>query len=87
MNFMMYGLPVVAYVDPRSEVAHIVEESGGGWVLDNSRPEDFARSLREITSSNGDVARRGEAALAYATARFSLDSFARSFDEVLRAVR
>ena len=29
MNFMMYGLPVVASVDPRSEVARIVEDVRG----------------------------------------------------------
>jgi colanic acid biosynthesis glycosyl transferase WcaI len=87
MNFMMYGLPVAAYVDPRSEVARIVEDSGGGWVLDNSTPERFARSLQEITSSNGDLQRRSEAARNYARARFSLDAFAESFEAVLQEVR
>ncbi|MCA1703927.1 MAG: glycosyltransferase family 4 protein, partial [Actinobacteria bacterium] len=35
MNFMMYGLPVLAAVNPDSEVARIVEKSGGGWVVDS----------------------------------------------------
>ena len=38
MNFMAYGLPVIAAVNPGGEVARIVRESGGGWVADSSGP-------------------------------------------------
>jgi colanic acid biosynthesis glycosyl transferase WcaI len=86
MNFMMYGLPVVASVDPGSEVAHIVNTSGGGWVVDNADPSVFARALREITASPGEIARRAAAAREYASRHFEIEAFAARFDEALHRV-
>jgi colanic acid biosynthesis glycosyl transferase WcaI len=86
MNFMMYGLPIVASVDPGSEVAHIVRASGGGWVVDNADPTVFAKALRTITESPAEIARRAAAAREYAAAHFKIDAFAEHFDRVLRRV-
>jgi colanic acid biosynthesis glycosyl transferase WcaI len=86
MNFMMYGLPIVASVDPGSEVAHIVRESGGGWIVDNADPTVFARALREITASREEIARRAAAARDYAESRFNVNAFAAHFDAVLHDV-
>jgi colanic acid biosynthesis glycosyl transferase WcaI len=86
MNFMMYGLPVVASVDPDSEVAHIVRESGGGWVVDNADPTTFASALREITASPDQIALRAVASREYAERHFDVASFARRFDDVLQGV-
>jgi colanic acid biosynthesis glycosyl transferase WcaI len=86
MNFMMYGLPVVASVDPGSEVARIVRASGGGWVVDNADPSLFARALAEITASPAEIARRAMAAREYATRTFDVAAFAARFDDVLRRI-
>ncbi len=86
MNFMMYGLPVVASVDPRSEVARIVRASGGGWVVDNADPLVFARALGEITKSPAEIARRAAAARAYASQNYNRQAFAARFDAVIRSV-
>ena len=86
MNFMMYGLPVVASVDPRSEVARIVQASGGGWVVDNRDPGRFAFALRQISGSDGEIDRRGAAAREYALRNFSVQAFAAQFESVLRGV-
>jgi colanic acid biosynthesis glycosyl transferase WcaI len=86
MNFMMYGLPIVAAVDPGSEVAHIVRSSGGGWIVDNGDPALFARALREITQSREEIARRAEAARNYAALHFNVDAFAQHFGRVLHQV-
>ena len=83
MNFMTYGLPIVASVDPGSEVAHIVRTSGGGWIVDNGDPAMFARALREITASREEIARRSEAAREYAASHFNVDAFAQQFDRAL----
>ena len=85
MNFMMYGLPVLASVDTRSEVARIVEASGGVMV-DNADPNVFAKAVREITESTDEIARRGAAAAEYAAQNFNVDAFAANFDDVLRQV-
>jgi colanic acid biosynthesis glycosyl transferase WcaI len=84
MNLMAYGLPVLASVDPRSEVARIVDASGGGWVVDNADPGRFAAMLREVTRSDTDIARRAAAARRYALEHFSLETFATRFDQMLR---
>jgi colanic acid biosynthesis glycosyl transferase WcaI len=86
MNLMMYGLPVLASVDPGSEVARIVNASGGGWVVDNSDPSHFASQLREVTASRAELERRAAAAYEYAQRNFTIEAFAASFDEVLRDV-
>jgi colanic acid biosynthesis glycosyl transferase WcaI len=83
MNFMAYGLPVVAVVDPRSEVAHIVGASGGGWIVDNADPAVLPRALRAIRESPEEIARRGAAAREYAAATFDVGAFAARFDDVL----
>jgi colanic acid biosynthesis glycosyl transferase WcaI len=86
MNFMMYGLPVVASVDPGSEVAHIVRTSGGGWIVDNADPAGFARALSDITRSPETIAARAGAAREYAVQNFNVDAFAARFHAVLQRV-
>lgn len=83
MNFMAYGLPVLAAVNPRSEVAKIVERSGGGWVVDSSRPESFPQKLAELLDRPSEVQERARAALRYAGEHFSVATFAERFDSLL----
>jgi glycosyltransferase involved in cell wall biosynthesis len=47
MNYMAYGLPVLASVRPDSETARIVRDSGGGWVTDAGDPSAFADAAAE----------------------------------------
>jgi colanic acid biosynthesis glycosyl transferase WcaI len=84
MNFMAQALPVIAAVNPDSEVARLVRESGAGWVVDSSRPELFPETIASALDQPEELARRGTAAHAYAVDRFSPAAFASSFDEVLR---
>jgi len=86
MNFMAYGLPIVAAVNPRSEVARIVERSGAGWVVDSGAPETFPTTLAAILADPGEIARRAEASRTYAQEHFTQEGFARRFDESLREV-
>jgi colanic acid biosynthesis glycosyl transferase WcaI len=84
MNFMMYGLPVIAAVNPRGEVARIVNESGGGWVADSSDPDSFPRTVARAHADPSEVARRSRAARLFAEKRFASRAFADRFEEVLR---
>ena len=86
MNFMMYGLPVLAAVNPGSEVARIVEQSGGGWVVDSSRPEVFPHKIAELLSRPEEVHERGRAAAEYAAEHFTVSAFADRFETVLLEV-
>jgi colanic acid biosynthesis glycosyl transferase WcaI len=86
MNFMAYGLPVLAAVNPRGEVARLVSESGAGWVVDSSVPEAFAREVARLAYARDEIREHGERAGTYAEQRFSQEGFAARFEETLRAV-
>jgi colanic acid biosynthesis glycosyl transferase WcaI len=85
MNFMAYGLPVLAAVNPSGEVARIVRESGAGWVVDSSDPDAFPRSAARLTSAAGAAEIRGRAVRAreYAAEHFSQTGFAARFEQTL----
>jgi colanic acid biosynthesis glycosyl transferase WcaI len=84
MNFMAYGLPVLAAVHPDGEVAKIVDEAGAGWVVDSSRPELFPQKVAELLRDRDEIARRGRASYEYAQRHFTQAGFAERFDESLR---
>jgi glycosyltransferase involved in cell wall biosynthesis len=87
MNFMAYGLPVVAAVREESEVARIVESAGAGWVSSSTDLDDFSATLDRILGDPGELSRRGRAGAAYAAQHFSPSRFADRFEAVLDDVR
>jgi colanic acid biosynthesis glycosyl transferase WcaI len=86
MNLMSRGVPVLASVNPRSEVARIVRESGAGWVVDAADPESFPSALRGILADQAELERRGEAGLEFARRNFSPEVVATRFEDVLSDV-
>lgn len=86
MNFMGYGIPIVASVRPDSEVARIVERSGGGWVTDSADPAQAAARIAAVLREPDLRADRGLKALAYARANFSPERAAERFEAALRNV-
>ncbi|MHB8693167.1 MAG: glycosyltransferase family 4 protein [Solirubrobacteraceae bacterium] len=83
MNFMAYGLPILAAVNPAGEVARIVTESGAGWVVDSSDPSSFPRELARLTDRPEELRERAQRALAYADAHFTQDAFVTRFEQRL----
>jgi colanic acid biosynthesis glycosyl transferase WcaI len=86
MNFMAYGLPIVAAVNPAGESARLVEKADAGWVADSSDPDLFPPTVVSALSDADDLRRRAEAARGYAEENFSRRAFAGSFDRLLRKV-
>ena len=84
MNFMGHGLPVVACVRPDSEVARIVEESGGGWVASNAEPGSWAEVVARVMQDRQERERRGRAGLAFAQRHFAPRTSLDQFEAVLR---
>lgn len=86
MNFMAYGLPVLAAVHPDGEVARLVREAGAGWVVDSSDPDAFPRELARLHHCRDELARRGAAARRYAQEHFTQAGFAQRFERTLTEV-
>jgi colanic acid biosynthesis glycosyl transferase WcaI len=86
MNFMAYGLPILAAVNPSGEVARIVQQAGAGWVVDSSDPDSFPRQLAEILRNPDEIAARGRAAYDYAQRHFTQSGFSERFDESLTEI-
>lgn len=86
MNFMAYGLPVLAAVNPNGEVARIVRESGGGWVVDSSNPSAFPQAVAQLSAERDEIQKRAVASRRYAQKHFSQSGFAERFEQVLLSV-
>jgi colanic acid biosynthesis glycosyl transferase WcaI len=86
MNYLAYGLPVLAAVNPAGEVARIVEQSGTGWVVDSSDPGAFPRAVARLTEHPDEVRDRAARAVVYAGEHFTQAGFAAQFERTLAAV-
>jgi colanic acid biosynthesis glycosyl transferase WcaI len=86
MNFMAYGLPIVAAANPAGETARLVEKADAGWVADSSVPDLFPQTVISAIADPNDLQRKAQAARAYAEESFSRQAFAGSFDRLLRKV-
>ena len=83
MNFMAYGLPVLAAVNPHGEVARIVKEANAGWVVNSADPDAFPRTLREIAAAPEGITPLATNALCYAKRHFSQQAFTVDFERQL----
>ena len=83
MNFMAYGIPTVASVQADSEVARIINASGGGWVTDSADTDQLAAKLADVLKDDAGREARGRAALSFAQQHFSPDHSAARFQETL----
>ena len=86
MNFMAYGLPILAAVNPAGEVARIVRDGAAGWVVDSSQPDAFPREVSRLVHTRGEIRERAANARAYAQEHFTQSGFAEHFDRTLQAV-
>jgi len=86
MNFMAYGLPILAAVNPQGEVARIVRHANAGWVVDSSDPGSFPDKLAELADAPGEVDERAADASRYAHNHFTPEAFAGAFDDQLTRI-
>jgi colanic acid biosynthesis glycosyl transferase WcaI len=86
MNFMGYGLPILAAVNPAGEVARVVREAHSGWVVDAGDSSSFPREVERLLRERDEIQGRGAAARSYAEQHFGQAAFAERFERVLEAV-
>jgi colanic acid biosynthesis glycosyl transferase WcaI len=83
MMLMGRGIPVLASVRPDSEVARLIDASGGGWVTDSSDARASVRLAHAIAADPDERRQRGAAAAAFAREHFDPDAMLDRFEEVL----
>jgi glycosyltransferase involved in cell wall biosynthesis len=86
MNYMAYGIPVIASVDLESETARIVEGSGAGWVTDAQTPSQFAAVAAAKLKDPEALKAASRAGFAYANANFHPKAVGAKFEQVLNDV-
>lgn len=86
MNYMAFGIPVIASVNPQSETARIVRESGAGWVTDAARPHEFTRTAADVIRDRDALTAASQAGFRFAQEQFAPSSVARRFSDVLSSV-
>lgn len=85
MNFMGRAVPVLAVVQPGSEVANIVRRSEGGWVVPSGDGRAFEAAVLDALEDPAERRRRGLAGHDFARRHFSVEGMTRSFEELLGA--
>lgn len=83
MNYMTHGVPVLASVNPASETARIVRESGCGWVTDAADPSAFARQAAAVLRDPVALSDASARGFAFAQREFSPTNIATKFADVL----
>jgi colanic acid biosynthesis glycosyl transferase WcaI len=86
MNFMAYGLPVLACVRPDSEVARLVAAANCGWIVDSEQPHRLAEVAATALGSADELETRGQAAREFAARYFDPAAMAATWEGVLRSV-
>jgi colanic acid biosynthesis glycosyl transferase WcaI len=86
MNFMMYGLPILAAVDPAGEVARIIRQAEAGWIVDSRDTDAFPREVARLARTKDEIRERGSNARRYGVSHFTQASFVTRFEHALHAV-
>lgn len=84
ISYMLASRPVLATAAPGSEVAHVISESGSGWVAAPDEPEELAELMKRISLLPKDeLATRGRAGREFALRCYSRDANLNKLIEVL----
>ena len=83
MNYMAFGIPVVAAVDAGSETARIVTDSGAGWVTNPESPGSFADRTARALEDLEELERASTAGINFAVENFEAINVSRSIREIL----
>lgn len=84
VTYLSAGCPIIASVNPDSEVANIAMESGAGRVVRAGEPEALLAAIKDLREANLDEL--GENARRYASLRWAPDRVLRQLEQSLTAV-
>jgi colanic acid biosynthesis glycosyl transferase WcaI len=74
LTYMLGGRPIIAAALPGTELAHLVEKAGCGWVLLPDRPDLLAQKILEVMEIGYEERKEiGERGRQYVMKHFSKD--------------
>ena len=86
-SILAAGRPILASVDPGTEVPRILAASGAGTAVEPDRPDLFVAALRELLADPEGLRRRGRAGRAWVEHAASPAAVARRYEELLSGLR
>jgi colanic acid biosynthesis glycosyl transferase WcaI len=81
-SILAAGRPIVASVDPGTEVARTVEEAGAGLAVPPDEPEAFTKALLRLIDEPAEARRMGEAGRRYVESWASPAAVAARYEEL-----
>jgi colanic acid biosynthesis glycosyl transferase WcaI len=80
------GRPVIASVDPGTEVAKLVDRSGAGIAVPAEDPEAFTKAIRQLVESPDEARRMGAAGRTFVEGWASPAAVAESYETLFRTL-
>ncbi|HEY2813990.1 MAG TPA: glycosyltransferase family 4 protein [Acidimicrobiales bacterium] len=81
-SILAAGRPIVASVDPGTEVAQVVERAGAGLTVPPDDPEAFTKAVERLVSDPDEAARMGTAGRTFVAQWVSPAAVAAQYDEL-----
>ncbi len=85
-SILASGRPILASIDPGTEVPRILEASGAGVAVEPDRSDLFVTALREMLADPELLVARGAAGRAWVEAAASPVAVARAYEELVRGL-
>ncbi len=73
-NILAAGKPILALVEPGSEVARVIEDDNIGWHIESGNVEKLLSTIDEILLRRAELKTMGDRARTAAVTRYSLDT-------------
>ncbi len=86
-SILAAGRPVVASVDPGTEVARTVERSGAGIAVPPDDPEAFTKAVRRLVDAPDEAAAMGEAGRRFIEGWASPGAVAEAYESLFQRLR
>ncbi len=86
-SILAAGRPIVASVDPGTEVANVVEHAGAGLTVPPDDPEAFTKAVARLVADPEECARMGAAGRAFVEQWASPSAIAARYEELFEELR
>lgn len=85
-NIMAAGKPIIAIVEPESEVALIVEEEGIGWVVPPNNPQQLLNAITEASSCPERLQEMGKRSRHAAETKYAFASVMNAYEDLFESL-